>query len=58
MVMKTMKVVGGMVVVEEEEAQDALCSVTPHKSLILCHMHPITWVLYIPNILQCQGESA
>jgi hypothetical protein len=55
MVMKTMKVVG-LVVVEEEIAQNALCSVPPLKSLILCHT--ITWVLYILNILQCQGESA
>lgn len=57
MMMKMMKVVG-VVGVEEEEAQDTLCSVTPHMSLILCHMHTITWVFYIFNILQCQGEPA
>jgi hypothetical protein len=55
--MMKMKVVG-VVVVEEEEAQDALCSVTPHMSLILCHMHTVTWIFYILNILQCQGEPA
>jgi hypothetical protein len=56
MMMMMMKVVG--VVVVEEEAQDALCSVTPHMSSILCHMHTLTWVFYILNILQCQGEPA
>jgi hypothetical protein len=57
MMMKAMKVVG-VVVVEEEEAQDALCSVTPHMSLILCYMHTVKWVFYILNILQCQAEPA
>jgi len=41
MMMMMLKVVG-VVVVEEEETQDTLCSVTPHMSLILCHMHTVT----------------